>query len=329
MTAGRERGAETDVLTQDLQRLRQFLRVVDCGSIGRAAVALGISQPALSKSLQRLEEVVGVKLLERSRRGIAPTVFGQTLAAHARIIFAEVKSAEAEIEALRGTGSGRVRIGAGPSIIDQVLPGVIETFCAEQPDIRVSVREGLVDDLLAALAKTEIDIAIVSNSRGLDRDLFICQPVLQDDLTVVVGAGHPLAARRNCTLQDLLGHRWVLPNRDEPVRQRFDDVFRAAGVPPPKPVVETSSVICMKSLVRSGAFVTWLPRLLAEHDHRAGHLVPIAIDGVAWERQVYVCWRRSSSLLPACAKFIATLCQSFGTRQPAEAALPVKHGARV
>jgi len=315
------------VLTQDLQRLQQFLRVVDCGSIGRAAVTLRISQPALSKSLQRLEEVVGVKLLERSRRGISPTVFGQTLAAHARIIFAEVKSAEAEIEALRGTGAGRVRIGAGPSIIDQVLPGVIEPFCVEQPDVRVAVREGLVEDLLAALADTEIDIAIVSNSRGLDRERFVCQPVLQDDLTVVVAAGHPLAARRHCSLQDLLDQRWVLPDRDEPVRQRFDDVFRAAGLPPPTPTVETSSVICMKSLVRSGGFITWLPRLLAEHDHRAGLLVPIAVDEVSWERQVYVCWRRSSSLLPACAKFIATLCQSFSTRAPARAA-PVKRRTR-
>lgn len=316
------------MLTQDLQRLQQFLRVVDCGSIGRAAVALGISQPALSKSLQRLEEVVGVKLLDRSRRGVVPTVFGQTLVAHARIIFAEVKSAEAEIESLRGTGAGRVRIGAGPSIIDQVLPGAIQAFRAEQPDVRVSVREGLVDDLLAALANTEIDVAIVSNSRGLDRELLICQPVLQDDLTVVVGAGHPLAVRRQCTLKDLLNQCWVLPNRDEPVRQRFDDVFRAAGLPPPKPAVETSSVICMKSLVRSGGFITWLPRLLAETDHRAGLLIPIAVDGVSWERQVYVCWRRSSSLLPACAKFIATLCQSFGERERTGVAAPLRQRAR-
>ncbi|MCK9915255.1 LysR family transcriptional regulator [Microbacteriaceae bacterium K1510] len=310
------------MLTQDIQRLQQFLSVVEHGSIGRGALALGISQPALSKSLKRLEEVVGVKLLERSRRGVVPTTFGQTLAAHARIIVAEVNYAEEELKALRGARSGRVRIGAGPSVIDQVLPAAIEAFCADQPHVRLTVNEGLVEQLLAALANTEIDIAIVSNSRGLDQEHFVCQPVLQDDLTVVCGAGHPLAARGRATLAELLDYRWVLPNRDEPVRQRFDDVFRAAGVPPPKAIVETSSVICMRSLARTGGFITWMPRLLAEHDERAGLLLPIAIDGVTWERQVYVCWRRTNSLLPACAKFIALLRESFHSAgSPTPAAL--------
>lgn len=300
------------MLTHDIQRLQQFLCVIERGSIGRAALALGMSQPALSKSLHRLEEVLGVKLVDRSPRGIVPTVFGQTLAAHARAILAEVRHAEEEIDALRGRKRGRVRIGAGPSIIDQILPQTIQMFLAEESDVRVSVREGLVEELLSALATAEIDIAIVSNARGIDEDVFISRPVLRDSLTVVAAAGHPLARRGHCTLAELADYRWVLPDRNEPVRHRFEAVFRAVGLSVPEPTVETNSVLCMKALVRTGGFLSWIPRLLVDDHQTTEPLAPITVDDISWERQLYVCWRRTTTQLPACAKFAALLCATLG-----------------
>ncbi|MBI1203144.1 MAG: LysR family transcriptional regulator [Rhodopseudomonas sp.] len=298
-------------LTNDIQRLQQFLCVIERGSIGRAAIALGMSQPALSKSLQRLEEVLAVKLFDRTPQGIVPTVFGQTLAAHARAILTEVRHAEDEINALQGRNSGRVRVGAGPSIIAQVLPRTIQAFLVEQPDTRVIVREGLIEELLAALVTADIDIAVVSNARGIDEDVFVHKPVRRDSLSVVAAASHPLARAGRCRLAELSAYRWVLPDRNEPVRHRFEAVFRAVGLSAPEPTVETNSALCMTSLVRDGGFLTWMPRLLIEDDRGAEPLVPIEVDDIAWERQLYVCWRRTTTQLPACARFAALLCATL------------------
>ena len=109
----------------DLHRLHHFLAVVEHGSIGRAAATLNLSQPALSNSIRRLEDNLEARLFDRGPHGVTPTVFGESLAERVRLIFHEVRNAEQELAALRGLHTGHVTIGAGPSIIAEILPAAI------------------------------------------------------------------------------------------------------------------------------------------------------------------------------------------------------------
>lgn len=299
------------MLNRNIQRLQHFITVVQAGSISKAAVELNMSQPALTKSLQRLEDTIGATLLDRTPRGVEPTELGTALASRIRVILAEVRHAEEEIEALCGSMAGSIRVGAGPSIIDKMLPLAINEFAQRHADVRFIIREGLVEQLLQSLAAAEIDIAIVSNSRTADPDIFVSTPVLRDDLSVVTGPDHPLARMGHCNLEVLLQYRWVLPERSEPIRHRFEDVFRSVGLRTPSPVIETNSASCMKSLARYSGLVTWLPHILVAQECQEGVLAAIGIDDMVFRRQVYICQRKNAVSLPLHENFLAALKTTF------------------
>lgn len=302
---------EKDVLTKNVQRLHHFLSIAEHGSISRAAQSLGMSQPALSKSLQWLERAMAVQLVERSAYGIVLTVFGESLAAHARSIFAQVGRANDDIAALRGIHRGHVRVGAGPSIVATVLPHAIEAFTAAHRKVRINVLEGLVDDLLGALRAAKIDIAIVSQTQSIQNENIVCLPVMRDNLVVVAGRKHPLASKKRSTLEELSKHNWVLPTIGEPVRQRFDLEFTSAGIDPPVADIETTSAICMTALLQDGHYLTWVPQVLVESQLAQGKLVRIDVPATAWSRQLYICHNLSAMISPACSAFLVELKRTF------------------
>lgn len=302
---------KNDVLANNVQRLHHFLSIAEHGSISRAAQSLGMSQPALSKSLQRLERAMAVQLVERSAYGIVLTVFGESLAAHARSIFAQVGRANDDIAALRGIHRGHVRVGAGPSIVATVLPHAIEAFTAAHRKVRVSVHEGLVDDLLGALRAARIDIAVVSETLSIQDENVVCLPVMRDNLVVVAGRKHPLASKKRSTLVELSTQNWVLPTIGEPVRRRFDLEFTSAGIEPPVADIETTSAICMTALLQDGHYLTWVPQILVESQIAHGKLVRIEVPAIAWARQLYICHNPSAMISPACSAFLLELKRTF------------------
>ena len=129
----------------DTRRLKHFLAVYQHGSIGQAAEALLLTQPALSKSIRQLERDLNVTLFERTPLGVVPTVYGEALAVHARVIQAELLTAETELSTLKGTSRGKVTVGIGPSIAVNLMPAATLLLAERAPGIHVTVVEGLVD----------------------------------------------------------------------------------------------------------------------------------------------------------------------------------------
>ena len=124
-----------------LRRLHHFLGVYEHGSLGRAAEALHLTQPALSKSIQQLEASLDVKLFERTPVGVVPTIYGDTLSRHAKVIEAEIRNAEREIAIMRGGSKGEVSVGVTPSIAANLMPHTVLKLHDEKPDIQVRVLE--------------------------------------------------------------------------------------------------------------------------------------------------------------------------------------------
>src|SRR5262245_27284793 len=218
----------------DPRQLKAFLAVIDTGSLGLAAEALHVTQPALSRIIKRLESQLGVQLFERRTTGMELTSFGQALLPHAVVLNAEASRAVEQINSLRGLGQGIIRVGAVASAAIMVLPGVLEHILSRWPNLQVQITEAVEDVLASALTNNAIDIAI-SGPLPEDQDIMqVAEHSFTDRYSVICSAEHPLLARRNLAMQDLVGFRWVMPPEEAEPRKQFVSLTAQLGVAPPR-----------------------------------------------------------------------------------------------
>lgn len=222
----------------DTRDLEYLLAVERHGSIGKAAEALGLSQPALTKAVQRLEAQVGVTLFERTANGMTPTPAGARFVARAQRIALEFDDAMQEMRAIRGGEQGVVRIGYSPTVPNAFVLGACRQLIRERPAARLRLRCRLARELLDLLAAGELDLVVAPEPQQQDAGLDTIA-LFDDRLTVLADAAHPLQRKRGLTLADLADQEWLLPEATIPVRHRIDDAFRARGLPTPRLRIET------------------------------------------------------------------------------------------
>ena len=290
----------------EISRLRHFLAVIENGSIGRAAEALNISQPALSKSIRRLEASLDAKLVDRGPYGVSPTVFGESLAARARLIMHEVRGVEQDMAALRDLKTGHVVVGAGPSIVADLLPTAITALQVKQHSVRVTIREGLMDMQLDGLARGDIDITVGAFPDILPVEVSR-EHLLADTNVVIARPQHSLCTDRPRRLRELSAWPWVLPAAPERVRDALTASFEADHLEPPQPDVETNSAHCMKSVVMATDFLSFMPSRLIRRDVDAGLLTVIPIRGHDWTRSIEIVYRAQTILSPAARALVREL----------------------
>jgi DNA-binding transcriptional LysR family regulator len=284
------------------RRLKHFLTIYELGSIGQAAEKLLLTQPALSKSVRLLEDSLGVQLFERTTLGVVPTVFGKALALHAKAIEAQVRHAEAQIASLRGTAKGQVTVGIGPSIASAIMPIATLRIQERQLGIELSVTEGLVDDLIPALRRGEIDLAIGGWPKVAD-PAFTAEVVGWDRIQVFARRGHPLVGRP-VELTELLDHPWALPPSSQRWRQQLDEFFFAQGLSPPKPAVVSNSASYLKSLMLKGDYLSFLPGQVAAASEA---LLPLELQLPRLTAEVSLTYKERTLLNTACLQVAETL----------------------
>jgi DNA-binding transcriptional LysR family regulator len=292
----------------DVARLRQLALIVREHSYSKAAEAIGISQPALSKSIRSLERALGVQLLERGRFGATPTAFGLALVRHADAIDAELRSAVQEVDALRAARSGQVCIGCGPSEATRLLPIALERVRSRAPGICVTVLYGLNEALMPMVKHGEVDFAVSSiPARSVDTELRQIK-LHEDRAAVVVRTGHPLLKKRGpLSAHHLVGHDWILARQHELERRALDDLFLAHGLAPPDVGLETTSAVLMKTAVMQSNFLTFLPRELIYWEERAGLLAALQLAAPSWHRIVGLTLRSRAGISPAAQALIDSL----------------------
>lgn len=280
----------------DLRALPHFLACVRHGSLTDAAEALGISQPALSKAIQRLEASVGAPLLERGRFGVSPTPFGEALAARAEAIQAEIGRARDDIHALQGRGGAELVMGCGPSEANRLLPRALALLAKRHPGLRVTVLYGLNEALMPWVRQGEIELALSSVPGTATDPLLEHEHLFTDSAAVFARADHPLAGRRSVSVRDLASYPFCLARRRELERRALDELFLAAGLRAPEAAIETTSAVLMKSAVLESNYLTFLPRELAHPEERDGRLVALPVaGGPSWSRIVGITRRRGQA----------------------------------
>ena len=291
----------------DLRQLRHFLAVVDQGSILRAADAIHLTQPALSRSIQTLEAELNVVLLERGRRGIEPTAQGLLLARHARRLMAQADQALAELNGLRRDESIRLALGVGTHLSALVLPRVVAALLEKLPQLTVTLQDGNGEDLVAALGRGEIDVALCAWTPAAPPELDF-EEILASDLIVVCRAVHPLARRRRVELGDLVERRWALADRPRAIDQILRLAFAAAGLGPPEPVVRSTSLGFLRAILLEADLLSLVPEGFVDADLRAGRLVRVRTELPPAATRVGVLRRRAESgVPPVVASFVEAL----------------------
>jgi DNA-binding transcriptional LysR family regulator len=246
-----------------LGRLRVLTEVVSKGSFSAAAESLSYTQSAVSQAIARLESETGATLLVRDRRRVRPTPAGATLVAHAEEIFGRVDAAEADLAAVLGVRSGRLRAASFPSAGATLMPVAVAAFRASYPGISLTLAEGEPEEIAPRLKAGEFDLALLFEFSGVRERPgagLRSTKLLDDPMYVALPAEHPLARKRALRLVDLRDDDWVQTSATSPCARHVIRSCLAAGFEP-NVTFESDDYETVQGLVAAGVGVALIPRL--------------------------------------------------------------------
>ena len=249
-------------------KMRQLLLLValdEHRNMHRAAASVAMTQPAATRMLADLERLLGLRLFERSARGISPNAYGESLIRHARMVLATLDHARIEINALSEGTTGKLVIGALLVAAPVLVPRAVARFKQRHPNHTVLIREGTSAGLLPALRRGELDLVVGRTSSDLGGEGLKFEAFYSEPMRVVVRSAHPLAKRRKLELSMLAQEQWIVPTPEAAYRRRLDQAFRQAGEEPPRRIVESLSILINKMLVQETDMLAVMPRDIAQH----------------------------------------------------------------
>jgi DNA-binding transcriptional LysR family regulator len=263
----------------ELYQLEYFLEAARQKHFTRAAARLNLAQAALSEQIRKLEAELGAPLFQRGRRESVLTAAGETLREHAEGLLegaAAARRAVAEVVGLRG---GRLSVGTVPSVGACVLPGVVAAFRARHPRVELVLFEGTSEAVAQWVERGRVEFGLVQMPAPTGS--FDAEPIWKEPFVLLVAAGHPLAGRREVSLEECAGEAFLLYKGR--VRETALLACRGAGFEP-RIVCETSELETLRRLVASGLGCALLPRLAAPP--AGGGCAAVALRGAPVEREI-------------------------------------------
>jgi DNA-binding transcriptional LysR family regulator len=295
-----------------LEELRAFCTAVDLGGIGRAAQRLHLSQPAVSRRLKSLEEVVGTPLLERSSRGVAMTAAGERLYTHARRIAAEMDELTGLLEQIRGS-SETVHLAISHTAAEFMMAQALVLMRRwTSAPVEVIIANSRVVKHMIAAGEADVGVsACMSDERVADS---ACEPLIDDEIVIAVPLGHPWARRSSIMPAELLATPIVLRDPDAHTRQVIDETLTAAGLSALQSACEVGSTQAAKDEAHELGLPTAMSRLaLAPADR----LEIVPVDGLRFQRRFCILQQRGG-LSASGAHLIEAFRQSTAGRETSQ-----------
>lgn len=296
----------------EMTQLEFFLKVIEEGSFSKAADMVYRTQPAVSIAIRRLEEEVGAPLLDRSQKTPTLTEAGELVFDYAQRILSLRDQAREAVNELRSLRRGRVRIGANESTSLYLLPQVILSFRACYPDIKVEIFRHVSERLPREVLERNIDFAVLA-FEPTDRDLESF-PVLRDELALILYPEHRLAARQSVTVQELGQESFLAHNVKSASRNRVIEVF-AAHHTPLNITLELATVETIKRFVQLKIGLAFVPRMCVREELERGVLATIPVEGLSYNRTLWVTHRRNQTFSHAAEAFLEVLRQPLSLDQ--------------
>jgi DNA-binding transcriptional LysR family regulator len=293
-----------------LSQIEGFLEIARLGTIGRAARALGITQPALTARLHSLEAELGERLFDRGRRGMELTDAGAALLPHATRAVQALDDGRTLLAELRRGRTGELAVGAAPAVSTYVLPRLLARYAERHPDVRLVVRTGHSEEIVDAVLRGEVAVGLV---RELHHPLIEASPLYEDELLLVVPPGHVLAGARDVPVEQLANDRLILFDRASSYYDLTNALVRGAGVSP-RGVMELDTIDAAKQMVLRGLGVALLPASTVASELADGRLLSVGLVGAPRiHRRIVVIRRRDAAPpTPSVAGFLDILSDGIG-----------------
>ena len=271
-----------------LGQVEAFLEVVRLGNVSRAAEALYVTQPTLTARLKNLEAELGEQLFLRTGRGLRLTEAGRAFLPHAERAVRALREGEAAISGLQRGEAGQLVVGAAPAVSTYVLPRLLRRFLATAPGVRLAVRTGHSEDVLAMVLADEVQVGLV---RALGHPEVESIPVYEDHLVLVVPPGHRFVDG-GIALEDLGAESLILFDRTSSYHELTNALFREAGVLPSS-IMELDNIEAAKQMVANGLGVALLPHIAVTAEVAAGTLAEVEVVGASPVRRQIVAIHRA------------------------------------
>ena len=281
------------------RHLQCFLAVAQFGGVQRAAESLSITQPAVSKTVAELEDILGVRLFERGRHGAVPTREGLLFMPHASACVSALRQGVDLLARAEGEAAATLDIGVLPTVATSLVPPVMRLFSEQWPHAIVRLATGANTELLERLKAGAIEFAV---GRLADPERMVgltFEQLYSEPLVAVVRAGHAMATGTVSPAAQLLDYPVVVPPYGTLIRQSAEGLLRAWAVPPLSSFVEVLSVSVGRALALENDAVWFVPRSAIEYELAHGLLVPLPLPVAGTEEPVGLILRSDTQPTPA------------------------------
>lgn len=292
----------------DSRQLRVLLAVVRHENFTAAAESLNLTQPALSRSVQLLEDRLGVRLIERTSKSFELTRFGHAVVDQAVAIERHSNQILTEINALKTGTEGRISLGVGPSAIG-VLASAITEFQEARPSLQLQVSIRSMERNYQALLDGELDL-ICTALNFPDHGRLVTEEFAKVENIVLGSSKHALAGPVPAKASSLAAYPWIFFSDDSMGYQRVAGFFAANNVPPPNASIETNALDALFNLLKSGPYLASVPSVILAEARRLG-LAPIKTEGAFWSISIGVAYLRSVNPPPAITALALALRRHF------------------
>jgi len=281
--------------------------VVQWGSMARAASQLAMSQPAVSESIASLEATLGVRLLDRSSRGVEPTFYAHALLKRGDVVFDELMQGVRDIEFLANPKVGEIRVASGDTGAAGLLAPVIDRLSRRYPEIVVRVLQASAEPLqYPELRERKVDVALARISQSFVHGELDVEMLFDDPSRVVVGALSPWARRRKVSLAELVNEVWTLTS-DQVIRDLITEAFKSHGLEAPREKVTASSMLLRGQLLATGRYLTVLPDSVLRYNARQWSLKALPVDLGMKPMSVAIITLKNRTVSPVVRLFVEQL----------------------
>ena len=268
----------------ELTQLTYFLKVAEHGNFTHAATDLGVSQPALSRAISKLEEELGQPLFERKPRSVALTDAGRLFQSRVRQVLDILHDAQAEIT--DDGQSGRLRVAVIPTIAPFFLPPLLSSFASDHPNAQVIVTEDVTEQSIKRCAQGEVDVAILA--LPITAKYLEVEPLFEEELLLMLPKGHALAEQEEVTIEDVNAYPFVLLDEAHCLTQNIVSYCRQRAVQP-LAIERTSQLATVQELVSLGHGVSMAPAMSRAID-KSPDRVYRSLSGEKPVRQIALVW---------------------------------------
>ncbi|MGZ7443791.1 selenium metabolism-associated LysR family transcriptional regulator [Paenibacillus sp. TH7-28] len=292
-------------------QLHIFYTVAERGSFSAAAQALHMTQPAVTMQIQSLEDYFGCKLLVRSTKKIELTEAGQTLIPYARKSVELIRETEQAMARYTSMLEGRLQLGASLTIGEYVLPRLLGPFGQRYPHISIVMKVMNTTQIIEEIVGHQLNFGLVE--APVQHPDMVSEPVMEDELKLIVPSGHPLSGNKTVTLEEVVSYPFVLREKGSGTRQVMEAEFKRRGIEMSRiqTVMELGSTGAVKSAVEAGIGITIISPSSVKHEQALGLMEALDIEGVSFKRKFYSIHLKST-LLPVSAVTFLTFLREYG-----------------